>query len=257
MNKKYLLLSIIPFLLPACQNLPQHTTMPQMMNTQHNHDINLKQILTDYTWSYQATQNLPAITASFDQSQNLSISTGCNQQNGSWQLTGQTLTTSLLRSTMMMCSPQLMLQEKLSAALFDQSKLTLQINHHNSNTPQLQMIDQTGKTFTFTGTIKPEAQYQSTAEIIFLDIAPTTKPCTNTTNAQCFQVKEIKYNDQGIQTYIDQNWRVLPERIQGYTHDPKVKKTIRVKRFQTKATVPQYAYIYDMTVQQEVSHHRS
>lgn len=252
MNKKYILLSLIPFLLPACQNLIQHNPVHKTMNNQKNL-VEIKTITTDYYWSYQTNKNLPEVLINFDKKQNFSISTGCNQQGGTWQLLGQVMTTSALRSTMMMCSPQLMQQEKQSSDLFNQSQLTLQVSHDATHIPQLHIIDKNGKEYFLKGKIKPEAQYQSEADIIFLDISPVTQTCSTTPNAQCLQVKELKYNDQGIPSYIDQNWKILPIQIQGYYHDPKIKKTIRVKRFQTNATAaPQYAYIYDMTVQQEI-----
>lgn len=254
MNKKYLLICVLPFLLPACQSLPQHHTVQHTMHNTQKNTANLHQTLSDYTWSYQAQKNLPDIRINFDKDQTFSISTGCNQQGGSWQLSGQAITTSVLRSTMMMCSPQLMLQEKQSADLFGQSQLNVQVNFDEKEIPQLQIIDKNGRTYQFQGHIKPEAQYKSEAEIIFLDIAPTTKPCSGNPNTSCLQVKEIKYNDQGIQTYIDQDWKTLPESIQGYQHDPKIKKTIRIKRFHNKDNAPQFIYIYDMTVQQEMIH---
>ncbi|MBF7688386.1 META domain-containing protein [Acinetobacter rathckeae] len=252
MNNKYLLLAVLPFLFAACQNLPQqHTNKPNTMLTE-NKAIHLSQTLTDYYWSYQTQNNLPNITVNFDKNQRFNIATGCNQQGGTWQLKDQALTTSPLHSTLMMCSPELMLQEKRSADLFSQAQLKIQMSHDQAHTPQLQLTDKNGKTYLFKGEIKPEAQYQSEGEIIFLAIAPEAKPCLTNPNAECLQVKEIKYNDQGIQSDIDQNWKILPESIQGYTHDPKMKKVIRVKRFKSKEAPLKYAYIYDMTVQQDI-----
>lgn len=253
MNKRYLLICILLFALPACQNLPQHDAEKHIMHdTQSSNTASLQQILSDYTWDYQTQIDLPNIQISFYKNQNFSIFTGCNQQSGSWGLSDQTITTSALRSTMMMCSSQLMLQEKQAVDLFGQSELHAHINLEQKNSPELQITDKSGKLYNFKGKTKPEVQYKSQAEIVFLDIAPTTKPCSKNPNMHCLQVKEVKFNEQGVQTYIDQNWKIFTETIEGYTHDPKVKQTIRVKRFYNKEVTPQYAYIYDMTVQQEV-----
>lgn len=249
MKAKYLLLCCLPFLLPACHNMPLSSALSK---TTVAEQLTAKQLqtLVNYTWSYQANSNLPAIEASFDGDNVLSIATGCNQQNGTWQAIGESLHTGLLRSTMMMCDPARMAQEKLSQTIFSDSHLRVKFDS-NSSEPVLILETQQGMRYTFKGKMKPEAKYQSTGETVFLEVSPTTKPCLKDSSKPCYMVREVTYNAQSVKQ-VNPTWFTQAIDIEGYQHDPSVRKIIRTKRFKTQTTPSNDVYIYDMTVEQEV-----
>lgn len=254
MNKKHLLLISVPFIFSGCQSLPTHLKDNEAMMIEAK-SPNLLQTLADYTWSKQTHENLPPITLNLDAEKKLSISSGCNHLMGVWQFDGKQMNTSPLASTLMMCPPHLMAQEQSARQFFNQAHLNVSIDMRHPAQPTLILENMTGQKIKFQGTLKPEAQYKSTGEVIFLEISPTKKACsTSNGSKQCLQVKQIQYNDQGVQTRIDESWQVLPVEIQGYEHDSGLRQVIRVKRFNTKpqTATPEYAYIYDMTVEQEV-----
>lgn len=63
----------------------------------------------------------------FDPSGHLSISGGCNQINGNWELTGNQLSVSALSSTRMACEKHLMQLDKLAQQLFAEQTITVRV----------------------------------------------------------------------------------------------------------------------------------
>lgn len=223
MYKKLLMIACLPIFLPACQHM-----MPKSNSTAH--------VLSAYQW--QNTQQ--NITLNFDEKQHLHIETGCNGQNTSWSLTDRTLKTAHLMSTMKMCSPEKMQQERFAQQIFDNTALKVSIEQSNQNTPQLTLTNQAGQTFQFTGQITPETQYNSQPTMVFFEVSPQSQ-------GNALQVREIKYNDAGVKIQTEQNWHTVS--IKGYVPVPKTRNIIRVKGFNLNTAQP--VYIYDMTVEQE------
>ncbi|MCF9034233.1 META domain-containing protein [Acinetobacter nectaris] len=254
MNKKYFLLAILPFALSACQSFPTHLKKNEAMIVE-TQSPNLLQTLSDYTWTYQSSEKLPPIVLDLDTQKRILIKTGCNNLMGSWQFDGKQINTAPLAATRMLCPPEFMAQEHTALQFFNQAQLNASIDIANPVHPLLTLENKAGQKITFKGEIKPEAKYKSTGEVVFLEVSPIKKPCPNGNTRTCLQVKQVKYDEQGIQTQVDQSWQILPVEIQGYQHDPSLRKIIRVKRFNTKpqTTTPEYAYIYDMTVEQDVA----
>ncbi|MBP7647899.1 MAG: DUF4377 domain-containing protein, partial [Comamonas sp.] len=73
-------------------------------------------------------------------------------------------------------------------------------------------------------------------------------------NAQCLQVRELKYNEQGLKQSTG-TWENFYGTIEGYTHQAGVRNVLRIKRFTRPEPVPadasKYVYILDMTVESE------
>lgn len=63
----------------------------------------------------------------FDPNGHLSISGGCNQINGNWNLTGNQLSVSALSSTRMACEEHLMQLDKLAQQLFAEQTITVRV----------------------------------------------------------------------------------------------------------------------------------
>ena len=112
-----------------------------------------------------------------------------------------------------------------------------------------------GQAYEFIGKMTPETKYQGQAETIFLEISPDTKQCTGVTQQSCLQVKEVKYDQNGLKTQVDKDWTLFYDQIEGFQHSPNERQIIRVKRFEIKhpaADQSKYAYIFDMAVERKI-----
>lgn len=210
--------------------------------------------LTDYIWSYQPKETNQPIQLRFS-GQELYISTGCNSQAGMFKTENDKLITTVLRSTRKACSPELMKQEQLAASLFNKQSTTYVIDDRNKSRPTLTVTSANGQKYTFIGEITPEAKYQTQGETIFLEISPETKPCSGVAKQNCLQVREIKYSAKGGKTYVNPQWTLFYDQIEGFQHNPQQRVILRVKRYkigQPAADQSKYAYVHDLTVEQEM-----
>lgn len=253
MKIKYLALAIIPFALAACQNsdIQQVKDVVSNVVTQQT----ATQVLPKYTWSYQpAGTNRPVRLSFSQQDQRLSIETGCNIQNSTWRVENNQLITSLAASTMKACEPALMQQEQTVDAIFNEAKIPFSIAWDNPQQPTLTITTKSGEKINLKGEMTPEAMYQSEGEIIFLEIAPETRSCTGVGPQTCLQVREVKYDNNGVKTFVDKEWTNFYSNIKGYEHSTNERNIIRVKRFEIKhpaADQSKYAYVLDMVVERE------
>ena len=247
---KWLGLAVLPLALTACQSYEVED-----MRNQTSQLINTKQpnkILTSYVWSTDTGASKPLVL-SFYPDGLLSIATSCNTMNTSWQVKTSQIHTGLIYSTLMACSNQAMQQEQIAADLLQQRAVTYHLDFSRTK-PRLTLISPNGKRYVFTGKMTPEAQYQTEAETIFLEISPQKKACTGVIPQSCLQVKEIKYNQQGLKTYQDRDWSLFYSSIEGFEHNPNERQVIRVKRYERPnpaADQSRYIYIHDMTIERE------
>ena len=94
MKIKYLVLALLPLSLMACQTVQNVTdNVISQINT------NAAKNLTEYTWTYQGSKASKPLVLAFNDSQRLSIQTGCNNQGGTWNVEGNMIVTSPLMST--------------------------------------------------------------------------------------------------------------------------------------------------------------
>lgn len=253
MKFKYLVIALFPLALAACQSSDLNTVRDTAVNVLQQ-QTNADQILIAYQWLYQPQGTDRPIVLSFDDQQRLSIATGCNTQGTSWKIEKGQIVTADLMSTMMACSPELMQQEQFSGALFGKRHIPFVLDSQNPNKPTLTVITATGQKVVFEGKMTAETQYQTQAEVIFLEIAPETKPCSGVAPQTCLQVREIKYAENGVKLAIDQNWSLFYDQIQGFTHIPSERQVVRVKRYEIKnpaADQSKYAYVQDMIIERE------
>ena len=253
MKFKYLAIALFPLALAACQSSDLNTVRDTAVNVLQQ-QTNADQILTSYQWVYQPQGTDQPIVLSFDDQQRLSIATGCNTQGTSWKIEKGQIVTADLMSTMMACSPELMQQEQFSGALFGKRHIPFVLDSQNPNKPTLTVIGATGQKVVFEGKMTAETQYQTQAEVIFLEIAPETKPCSGVAPQTCLQVREIKYAENGVKLATNQNWSLFYDQIQGFTHMPSERQVVRVKRYEIKnpaADQSKYAYVQDMIIERE------
>ncbi len=184
----------------------------------------------------------------------VSVSGGCNQMNGGWQLSPPSrLEIGRLAATMKACEPALMSADAALAAALAQP---LDARIEAGTTPTLHLTSTAGLALTLTGQPTLRSLYGAPTRI-FLEVAPRTVACQSGAGAptQCLQVRERKYDQQGLRVGPPGEWRIFHGRIEGYTHTPGVRNVLRIDRYQRKqvpADASKYVYALDMVVESEV-----
>lgn len=185
----------------------------------------------------------------------LSVANTCNRMGGGFTLEGDQLKLGALASTMMACpDPKLMaLDQEIGKRLEGSSTLALQAG----DAPQLTLTNAAGDVLTFKGVPTPATRFGGPGERVFLEVAAQTKPCSHPLipNKQCLQVREIKFDEQGLRTGEPGEWQPLFQEIEGFTHQPGTRNVVRVNRYNIAnppADGSSVAYVLDMVVESEV-----
>lgn len=264
MMKKYLVLALSLSVMACSQHSePNSNTGNQVPGSSVQTSIN--QQLDTYSWQLVEAMDkknqringlfvradMP-ITLQFKENR-ISIINACNNMGGAFSVSGNNLVVSNLASTTMACAAPLNELDRVVSHLIE-GKTAININTKDAQ-PLLKLTTSSGETLVFKGLATPEARYGSKAETIFLEIAPRTKTCSaGTRQMQCLQIKEVKYNEQGIKTYTSPAWENFYAPIEGYKHNSNQKVIVRVNRYAVKnpaADASSYAYVLDTTIEQE------
>jgi len=183
----------------------------------------------------------------------VSIQGGCNTMNGSWRLSPQgQLMMGRLAATMKACDAALMKADAtLSAVLAQHLDAELQPGEK----PTLRLVSPSRQTLVFSGQPTPESLYGK-ATRIFLEVAPQTVECVSgVMRGQCLQVRERRFDQQGLRIEPPGEWRIFHGGIEGYTHTPGVRNVLRINRYQRQqvpADASRYVYVLDMVVESEI-----
>ena len=136
----------------------------------------------------------------------------------------------------------------------------MQLGTSPAEQPRLtvQFID--GTRWQLQGSPTAQTQYGSAPERIFLEVGPQRKACTHGVmkDAQCLQVREIRYADNGVKTYTGQ-WENFYSEIEGYKHEAGVSNVLRINRFKRQnvpADASSYVYVLDMVVSSAIADKR-
>lgn len=183
----------------------------------------------------------------------LAIRGGCNQMIGSWRLSpeGQ-MAVGRLAATMKACEPPLMQADTALSALLAQP---LQTTLTAGATPSLELKTPKNETLVLSGQPTRQSLYGAPTRI-FLEVAAQTVPCQPGAGAptSCLQVRERRFDAQGLRIDPPGEWRAFYGRIDGYTHTPGVRNVLRIQRY-TRSKVPAdasaYVYVLDMVVESE------
>ena len=122
--------------------------------------------------------------------------------------------------------------------------------------PQLVLTNAAGDRLVFHGTPTPATRFGGPAERVFLEVGPETRPCSHPLipDKQCLQVREIKFDENGLRAGEPGEWQNFYEQIEGFTHQPGTRNVLRVDRY-TLANPPAdasaNAYVLDMVVESE------
>jgi heat shock protein HslJ len=184
----------------------------------------------------------------------LGVSGGCNNMSGGWQLNAQgQLVVGRLAATMKACEPALMQADQALAAVLAQP---LDVKLEPGKPTTLRLSSAAQQTLVLAGQPTLESLYGAPTRQ-FLEVAAQTVPCQPGAGAptQCLQVRERRFDDQGLRIDPPGEWRTFYGEIQGYTHTPGVRNVVRVKRYQ-RSPVPADAsatiHVLDLVVESEV-----
>lgn len=258
--KRYLTALMFPVILAGCASSSDQdaTALPAMTDNA---------TLTRYYWQLQDAKNGEGelITALFVQPEkpvqitfengNFSVGNTCNNMSGSYSLYENQLTFGEVASTKKMCA------ESAVAALDNEVGRRLRgSNQYNilpAEQPVLTLTTANGDVLRFIGIPTPATRYGSEGEIVFMEVAPQTVPCSQSAAAtgQCIQVRQIYYDDKGLKTGAPGPWQDFTREIEGYHFQPGVRNILRVKRYriaEPAANAADTAYVLDMVVESEI-----
>lgn len=177
------------------------------------------------------------------------ISGGCNTLVGAYTLTDTTLTFGQIASTLMACPPPLFtVEEAIKRTVQGEMRI------ETLDTQSLKLVAANGDVFEYTGEPTAQTRYGGPGETVFWEVAAQTKPCPHAVqaDAQCLQVREITYDDQGIKQGVPGEFTHHYGEIEGYSHQPGTRNVLRLKRYaiaNPPADAPDTAYVLDMVVE--------
>lgn len=240
---------------PAQPTPPRRAADPALVRTLQSHRWTL-QSAADAAGQPMGALTVagPAFVMSFDGAR-FSVQGGCNRMNGSWRVSPQgQLMVGRLAATMKACDAPLMQADTALSALLAQP---LQIDLSTGATPSLRLVSADKTALTLSG--QPTLQSLHGAPTrIFLEVAPQTVPCQPGAGGptQCLQVRERRFDAQGLRIDPPGEWRAFYSRIDGYTHTPGVRNVLRIdryKRSKVPADASAFVYVLDMVVESETA----
>lgn len=182
----------------------------------------------------------------------VAVDNTCNRMGGGYTLAGGEITVSRMASTMMACTDQALMA--LDQAVSSRLEGTLKIGQHDAST--LTLTNAAGDVLSFRGEPTAETRYGGPGETVFLEVDAQTKPCPHPLipDKQCLQVREVHYDDKGLEQGKRGEFSNFYDGIEGYTHEDGVRNVLRVKRYAVKnppADASAQAYVLDMVVGSE------
>jgi len=194
-----------------------------------------------------------ALVLRFDDTR-LVVQGGCNTLHGSWRLSPQgQLMVGRLAATLKACEPALMNADAaLSAVLAQHLDVALQ----PGAAPSLHLLSPTRHTLVLAGQATLESRYGAPTRV-FLEVAPQAVPCQPGAGGStaCLQVRERRFDKQGLRVEPPGEWRAFHGGIDGYTHTPGVRNVLRINRYKRAngpADASGYVYVLDLVVESEL-----
>lgn len=258
-TRAWLLLAALAIALPAQAAAAASQPTPNRRAA----DPALVRSLQDHVWTLQSGSDASgqpidglmvpgqAFQLRFDGAR-LAVTGGCNNMSGSWRLSPQgQLMVGRLAATMKACEPALMQADAaLSGVLAQHLGMQLQ----SGAAPSLRLESPSRQTLVLNGQPTPESLYGK-ATRIFLEVAPQTVECVSgVMRGPCLQVRERRFDAQGLRIEPPGEWRNFHGSIEGYTHTPGVRNVLRINRYQRQqvpADASRYVYVLDMVVESE------
>jgi heat shock protein HslJ len=179
----------------------------------------------------------------------ISSRAACNTLTGSYSVRDGVMHVGQLISTMIGCPPALQAQDSRIGQLLEEP-----LKIHRLDATTLELLAQDGSTLTFAGQATAETRYGGEGTRVFMEVAAQTKPCSHGVmrHAQCLQVREVMYDERGLEQGKRGAYENFYGDIEGYTHTPGTRNVLRLKRFNVKnppADGASQAYVLDMVVE--------
>jgi heat shock protein HslJ len=220
-------------------------------------DAALVRALQDHVWTLQTAVDAAGkpvaallvpghpFVLRFD-GERLAVQGGCNLLSAGWRLSPQnSLTIGRAATTQKACDPPLMAADKAMAAAL---AAPLQARVATGEPPMLHLVSPERQTLSFSGRRTSTSLYGAPTRV-FLEVASQRVACTPALQppGSCLQVRELRFNDQGLRVDPPGSWQPFYGEIAGYTHQPGVSNVLRINRF-TRSGPPAdaSAYVYEL-----------
>ncbi len=184
----------------------------------------------------------------------LAVGNACNRLAGGYTLAGSEMTVPRMASTMMACPDEALMA--LDQAVGSRLEGVLKIEQLDAST--LRLATATGDVLSFRGEPTAETRYGGPGATVFLEVDARTKPCPHPLipGKQCLQVREVRYDDQGLEQGKRGEFGNFYDGIEGYAHEDGARNVLRVKRYEVKnppVDASSQAYVLDMVVESEAA----
>lgn len=175
----------------------------------------------------------------------------CNAVSSRYRLLGNQLIIGDGQQTLIGCMGAVAEQEALATRALA-GTATLELTADGT----LVVRNASGAELAFTPEPTPETRYGSPGEVLYLEIASRTVPCPQSapTATPCLQVREVHYDDHGIQQGLPGPYVPFQGAIEGFTHQPGMRSVLRVKRFRippSRADGAAWAYVSQGAIRTE------
>lgn len=262
--KPYLLMFALPLALAACSKPPQDAPAAVGATpTQAPDAVADVPVLSSHHWHLSEAKDaqgkrIDALFVSTDKplqldfiDDRLGVSNSCNRMSGPYTIQRDQVNVEPMTATQMACADAKLMALDREAGQRLEGTLTFE-----QAGDRLTLTTASGDMLTFQGEPNAATRYGSPGETVFLEVAAQTKPCSHPLipDMQCLQVREVRYDDQGLKTGADSTFENFYGNIQGYTHEPGIRNVLRVKRYTLKdppADGSSLAYELDMAVESE------
>ncbi len=259
---RYLLMFALPLTLAACSKPPQDA--PDAVAAKPTHSsaaVGDVPPLSAHHWRLSEAKDaqgkrIDALFVRMDKplqlqfiDGRLGVSNSCNRMSGTYSIQHGRLNVEALVATQMACADgKLMALDREAGQRLEGALSFKQVGN------TLTLTTASGDTLAFQGEPTAETRYGVPGETVFLEVAAQTKPCSHPLSAdmQCLQVREIRYDDQGLKTGGDGAFENFYSNIEGYAHEPGIRNVLRVKRYTLKhppADGSSLAYELEMVVE--------
>jgi heat shock protein HslJ len=157
-------------------------------------------------------------------------------------------------STLMACAAPLMEADAALSALMAEPLETVVVRGVG---PTLVLLTSAGDALVLKGELTPEARFGAPTTV-FLEIAAQAVECEGSLRGDglCLQVREIRFDEQGLRVGTPTEWQAFTADIEGYRHEPGIRNVLRVNRFEPAAgpDMPHGPiYLLDLVVESEVA----
>ena len=261
---RYLFMCVLPLALAACSKPPQDApAAAAAAPTPAPAAVADVPTLSSYHWQLSEAKDaqgkrIDALFVSTDKplqldfiDGRLGVSNSCNRMSGAYAIQRNRLTVEPMAATQLACADAKLMALDREAGQRLEGTLTFE-----QAGDMLNLTTASGDTLLFKGQPTAETRYGVPGETMFLEVAAQTKPCSHPLipDAQCLQVREVRYDVQGLKTSADGTFENFYGNIQGYNHEPGIRNVLRVKRYTLKhppADGSSLAYELDMAVESE------